>query len=203
MKLCLLSDIRGLRDKSAHNKNLIQTFYWTRRFKAPTLLNSVTQFRSLRNLIYFPFELTATRKLVTHWVARVWQAVTEAKHSDFFFKVEILSTKRYYCRVLLEGCYATWIIHDDDKLTCGGHFLLDNTNLSIWETSNVSGSHLSLNDYCFFCAVSMFLICILLQNGTKTRGGFRYFLIFAYIILLRVTPQRVLNTEYKSIPHNH
>ena len=181
MKLCLLSDIRGLHDKSAHNKSLIQTFSWTRRFKAPTLLNSVTQFRSLRNLIYFPFELTATRKLVTHWVAWVWQAVTEAKHSDFFFKVEILSTKRYYCRVLLEGCYATRIIHDDDKLTCGGHFLLDNTNLSIWETSNVFGSHLSLNDYCFFARFQRFWFVFFSKTALKQEEVFD---IFWYLLIL-------------------
>lgn len=149
--------------------------------KAPTLLNSVTQFRSLRNLIYFPFKLTATRKLVTHWVAWVWQAVTEAKQSDFFFKVEILSTKRYYCRVLLEGCYATWIIHDDDKLTCGGHFLLDNTNLSIWETSNVFGSHLSLNDNWFFARFQCFWFVFFSKTALTQEEVFD---IFWYLLIL-------------------
>lgn len=61
--------------------------------------------------------------------------------------------KRYYCRVLLEGCYVMRIIYDDDKLMCGGYFLLDNMNLLIWEMLNVFGLYFSLNDYCFFLCV--------------------------------------------------
>ena len=61
MKLCLLLDLHGLHDKSATKTTLFRPFSELEDLKLERFLGLSLQHT---NLIYFPFKLTATRKLV-------------------------------------------------------------------------------------------------------------------------------------------